>query len=508
MPGRALLVILDGFGLRDEEEGNAIKAARMPVFGRFAAHLSRTYLETSGEAVGLPAGQMGNSEVGHMNIGAGRVIYQTLTRIDKSIREGELFRNPALVEAVRKAKEGGGSLHLTGLVSDGGVHSSQAHLHALLELARREGLTGERVVVHAFTDGRDTSPTGGRAYLRALQAEMERLGTGVVATVAGRYWAMDRDKRWERTRKAYDAIVHGKGVDARTVDDYVRQSYDAGVTDEFLEPAVVRPDLRARDGDSVVFFNFRPDRARQMSRALAEKGFEGFDVSDRPALHLATMTRYEDTFPFPYAFGDERPTHVLGEVVAKAGLRQMRIAETEKYAHVTYFLNGGEESPLPGEERRLVQSPRHVPTYDHAPEMSAHGITDAAVEALRSGAFHLVVINYANCDMVGHTGDFAATVKAVETVDACLGRLLDAAREGGFHVLITADHGNAEEMRNPDGTPQTAHTTLPVPCVYVAPGGAARKLRPGILADVAPTLLEAMGLPKPEAMTGRSLFAA
>lgn len=504
MTGKALLIILDGFGLRDEEEGNAIKAARAPLLSRFSAHLSRTYLETSGLAVGLPEGQMGNSEVGHMNIGAGRVIYQTLTRIDKSIADGDFFRNPVLVEAARKAKESGGRLHLMGLVSDGGVHSSEAHLHALLELARREGLTGDRVVVHAFTDGRDTSPTGGAAYLQRLEDEMERLGVGAVATVAGRYHAMDRDQRWERTRKAYDAIVRGKGLDARTVAEYVRQSYAAGVTDEFLEPAVIRRDLRLRDGDSVVYFNFRPDRARQLSRALGEKGFAGFDVSDRPRAHLATMTRYEDTFPFPFAFGDERPRDVLGEVVSRAGLAQMRIAETEKYAHVTYFLNGGEESPFPGEERAMVQSPKDVPTYDHKPEMSAHGITDKAVEAVSTGKYGLVVMNYANCDMVGHTGDFAATVKAVETVDACLARLLPAARAQGYHVFITADHGNAEEMANPDGSPQTAHTTLPVPLYYLGP--MARKLEPGILADVAPTILAAMGLPQPEAMTGRSLF--
>ena len=509
MPGKALLVILDGFGLRDEEQGNAIKAARAPTLARFAAHLSRTHLETSGLAVGLPEGQMGNSEVGHMNIGAGRVIYQTLTRIDKSVAEGDFFRNPALVEAVEKAKAAGGNLHLLGLVSDGGVHSSQDHLHALLRLAGERGLRGDRVVVHAFTDGRDTSPTGGRAYLRRLEEEMERLGVGAVATVCGRYHAMDRDKRWERTKKAYDALVKGRGMDARTVDEYVAQSYAAGVTDEFLEPAVVRPDLRMRDGDAAIYFNFRPDRARQLSRALAEKGFAHFPVEDRPAIHLATMTRYEDAFPFPYAFGDERPRDVLGEVVSRAGLRQMRIAETEKYAHVTYFLNGGDEAPFPGEERVMVQSPKHVPTYDHAPEMSARGITDAAEKALRDG-FDLVVINYANCDMVGHTGSIPATVKAVETVDECLGRLLAAARETGHHVLVTADHGNAEQMLNPDGSPQTAHTTYPVPLFYVGPPATAeagRKLRPGILADVAPTLLDCMGLPKPEAMTGRSLFS-
>jgi 2,3-bisphosphoglycerate-independent phosphoglycerate mutase len=491
--GKAILVILDGFGLRDETEGNAIKAARAPTIGRFSAHLSRTYLETSGLAVGLPEGQMGNSEVGHMNIGAGRVIYQMLTRIDKAIADGSFFANPVLVEAARGAKASGGNLHLLGLVSDGGVHSSQAHLHALIGLAKREGLTGERVVVHAFTDGRDTSPTGGAGYLAALQREMERLGTGVVATVAGRYWAMDRDKRWERTQKAYDAIAQGKGLDARSMEEYVAQSYKAGVTDEFLEPAVIRPDLHVREGDRLVYFNFRPDRARQMSRMLGDHGHD-----------LATMTKYEDSFAFPFAFGDERPREVLGEVVSRAGLTQMRIAETEKYAHVTYFLNGGEEQPFPGEKRALVQSPKHVATYDHAPEMSAAGVRDAGVRAMREGV-DLVVMNFANCDMVGHTGDFAATVKAVETVDACLGALVEAARQERYHLFVTADHGNAEEMTNPDGSPQTAHTTLPVPLFYQGPEGG-RKMRPGILADVAPTILAAMGLPQPAAMTGRPLF--
>jgi 2,3-bisphosphoglycerate-independent phosphoglycerate mutase len=381
-----------------------------------------------------------------------------------------------------------------GLVSDGGVHSSQAHLHALLDLARREGLTGQRVVVHAFTDGRDTSPTGGAGYLAALQREMERLGTGVVATVAGRYYAMDRDKRWERTQRAYDAIAHGKGLDARTVDEYVAQSYKAGVTDEFLEPAVIRPDLRLREGDRVVYFNFRPDRARQMTKTMGDHGHK-----------VTTMTRYEDSLTSPFAFGDERPREVLGEIVSRAGLTQMRIAETEKYAHVTYFLNGGEEQPFPGEKRALVQSPKHVATYDHAPEMSAAGVCEAGVRAMREGV-DLVVMNFANCDMVGHTGDFGATVKAVETVDHCLGLLVETAREERYHLFVTADHGNAEEMTNPDGSPQTAHTTLPVPLFYQGPGGG-RKLRPGILADVAPTILAAMGLPQPKAMTGKSLFA-
>ncbi|MFA5862119.1 MAG: 2,3-bisphosphoglycerate-independent phosphoglycerate mutase [Candidatus Thermoplasmatota archaeon] len=504
MTEKALLIILDGFGLRDEEDGNAIKAAKAPTLAKFAAHLSRTHLETSGLAVGLPEGQMGNSEVGHMNIGAGRVIYQMLTRIDKAIAESDFFHNPVLVEAVEKAKTSGGRLHLMGLLSDGGVHSSQEHLHALLKLAQQRGLTSDRVVVHVFTDGRDTSPTGGLGYVADLEGVMEGLGTGVIATVAGRYHAMDRDKRWDRTKKAYDAIVNGKGLDARSAEEYLKQCYQAGVTDEFVEPAVIRPDLRVSDGDAVIYFNFRPDRARQLTRALGETGFGGFPVDDRPRIHLATMTRYEDSFAFPFAFADERPRDVIGEIVSRAGLKQVRIAETEKYAHVTYFLNGGEEAPFPGEERALVQSPKDVATYDKKPEMSAAGVCDAGIGALRAGT-DLIVMNFANCDMVGHTGDFDATVRAVEVVDACLHRVLSAAREARYHVFITADHGNAEEMRNPDGSPQTAHTTLPVPLFYCGPHGG-RKLRPGILADVAPTMLAAMGLPQPKAMTGRALF--
>ena len=423
---------------------------------------------------------------------------------DKAVEDGSFARNEAIAGAIGHAKANDGNLHLLGLVSDGGVHSSQAHLHALLRVAAERGLAGDRVVVHAFTDGRDTSPTGGKAYLAALERTCEEAGAGVVATVSGRYFAMDRDKRWERTKKAYDAIVRGKGVDARTAREYVEQSYAAGVTDEFLEPAVVRPDLHAREGDAVLHFNFRPDRARQLTRALGEPGFREFDVGDRPALRVATMTRYEDSFPYPFAFGDERPRDVLGSVVSRAGLAQRRIAETEKYAHVTYFLNGGDEAPFPGESRALVQSPKDVPTYDKKPEMSAAGVTEEGLKALREGV-DLVVMNYANCDMVGHTGSFEATVRAVETVDECLGPLLALAREKGYHVLVTADHGNAEEMRNADGSPQTAHTTLPVPLYYVGPAGV-RKMRHGILADVAPTLLEAMGLEKPRAMTGNSLF--
>ncbi len=509
MPDRVALIVLDGFGLRESAHGNAIRAARTPTLDRVFREHAWTRLATSGEEVGLPAGQMGNSEVGHMNIGAGRVIYQTLTRIDKSVRDGDFFENTALVAAVEAARSSGDRLHLFGLLSDGGVHSSQAHAHALLDLATRRGLTGDRVLVHAFTDGRDTSPTGGAGFVAALDAEMDRLGTGRVATVGGRYHAMDRDRRWERTRRAWDAIVHARAPPAESAAAAIAESYAKGVTDEFVEPRVVLAGYGGvRDGDSVISFNFRPDRARQLTRAFTQPGFAEFETGPRPRVRFASMTKYDDTFGVPFAFPDERPRDTLGEVVARAGLAQLRVAETEKYAHVTYFFNGGEERPFEREERVLVQSPKHVPTYDHAPEMSAAGVADAVVRSLDERRHDLVVANFANCDMVGHTGDFAATVRAVETVDACLARILDAAARAGAHAFITADHGNAEEMVNPDGSPQTAHTTLPVPLAHVPPPGARpRALRPGVLADVAPTILAVMGLPQPAAMSGSPLFA-
>ncbi|MHB8603759.1 MAG: 2,3-bisphosphoglycerate-independent phosphoglycerate mutase [Thermoplasmatota archaeon] len=563
----ALLVVIDGFGLRESREGNAIKAAKTPTLDALFASRPWTALATSGEAVGLPDGQMGNSEVGHMNIGAGRVIYQMLTRIDKAIRDGEFAKNATLAalldhaagrgesaepepgsRASNWASEGGDvgapqrRLHLMGLLSDGGVHSSQAHLHAVLALAKARGVAD--VAVHVFTDGRDTSPTGGREYVAALETEMERLGVGRVATVSGRYYAMDRDARWDRTRRAWDAIVDAQGRSAASARGALEASYAAGVTDEFVEPTVIGEGAPVRDGDSVFFFNFRPDRARQLARAFAEPTFNEFSRPRtepeahprqalapeasvrsavrtqakpesesaeirRPRVLFASMTRYKEEWTWdPFAFADERPTKTLGELVAALGLAQMRIAETEKYAHVTYFFNGGEEKPFPREERVLVPSPKDVATYDKKPEMSAAGVTDAAVDALRSGRFALIVMNYANCDMVGHSGDIPATVRAVETVDASLARLVAAARDAGFETFITADHGNAEEMTNPDGSPQTAHTTLPVPLIYATGARANATLARGILADVAPTLLDAMGIAKPAAMTGRSLFGS
>jgi len=449
---------------------------------------------------------MGNSEVGHMNLGAGRVIYQMLSRIDKSIRDGDFFENPTLVAAVEAVKSNGGRLHLLGLVSDGGVHASQEHLVALLDLAKRRGLSGDRVQVHAFTDGRDTGPTTGVGFLQALEKAMRERGVGRIATVGGRYHAMDRDQRWDRTKRAWDAIVRREGASAASAVAHVEASYAKGVTDEFVDAAVVSGGAPVADGDAVVYFNFRPDRARQLTRAFAEEGFAGFDAGRRPRVHFATMTRYDETFRLPFAFGDERPTETLGEIVARAGLRQLRVAETEKYAHVTYFFNGGEEKEFPGERRVLVPSPK-VATYDLKPEMSASGVADAILAGLEAGDLSLIVANFANCDMVGHSGRFDATVKAVETVDRALGRILPVARAKGWHVFVTADHGNAEEMANPDGSPQTAHTTLPVPLIHAAGAGPGEKLARGILADVAPTMLAAMGLPRPRAMTGRDLAA-
>lgn len=516
MTDPAILIILDGFGCRRETRGNAIQAAKTPTLDNLFTEHPWTELHTSGEAVGLPEGQMGNSEVGHMNIGAGRVVYQMLTRIDLAIRNGEFHTNKAFLATIRAARDADRSVHLLGLVSDGGVHSSQVHLHALLALAKREQVPGDRVFIHVMTDGRDTGPRTGEGFLTELEVEMIRLGDGGppygrIATVGGRYWGMDRDLRWDRTKRMYDAMVKREGDHAPTALAGVRAAYAQDTTDEFIDPFVVDEVLDAgavRDGDALLYVNFRPDRARQLTRAFSEEGFDGFDVADRPKIHMASMTRYERSFTIPFAFGKDNLDHTLGEVVSGAGLRQLRVAETEKYAHVTYFLNGGKEEVFEGEERILVQSPKHVPTYDHLPEMSAAGVTDAVVEAIDAGTFGLIVMNFANCDMVGHTGDFDATVRAVETVDGCLARILAKARAAGAHVFITADHGNAEEMVTEEGTPQTAHTTLPVPLVYVGPMAGARFHGDGVLADVAPTLLARMGLKAPSSMTGRDLLGA
>ena len=498
-----LLLILDGYGIADDPSVSAVDAARKPFLdGLFAAHPHST-LEASGLAVGLPAGLMGNSEVGHTNLGAGRVVYQEITRIDRDIESGAFFENPELAGAARHARETGGRLHLFGLVSDGGVHASLEHVLALLELAHREGLAGDRVVLHAFTDGRDTDPHGGAGYVEAVEAEMARLGTGVVGSVVGRYWAMDRDTRWERTKKGYDLLVHGAGAPAASAAAALRASYEAGVTDEFAEPVVVAGAPRVGPGDAVVFFNFRADRARQLTRAFTDPGFDGFDRGGAaPDVHYVTFTPYHKAFEVPVAFAKQDLRDTLGEAVSAAGRTQLRAAETEKYPHVTFFFSGGRELPFSGEARILVPSPK-VATYDLQPEMSAPELARRVAEAIRETAPDLVVLNFANPDMVGHTGVFEAAVRAVEATDAGARVVVEAALEAGYTVEVLADHGNADRMRNADGSPHTAHTTSLVPHLVIAPGVDA--VRPGKLADVAPTVLALLGIAQPEAMTGEPL---
>jgi 2,3-bisphosphoglycerate-independent phosphoglycerate mutase len=509
-----VLVILDGWGIGCDEPGNAILAANTTVMDQLLANYPNSSLLTSGHAVGLPDGQMGNSEVGHLNIGAGFIVYQWITRIDKSIEDGEFYENPAFNDAIDHCLDNDSTLHLMGLVGNGGVHSHSRHLIALIELAKRRWL--DRLKIHAFTDGRDTAPMSGRGFISELESELQRIGVGKIATVSGRYYAMDRDKRWERTKLAYDAIVEGIGPTATSADEAVADSYEAGVTDEFIRPTViVEPGgapSRIEPGDAVIFFNFRADRARQLTQALSEPEFEGF-LRERPLaslVPLTTMTRYEVGLPVAVAFEPHDVELPLARVISDAGLTQFHCAETEKYAHVTFFLNGGREEPFPGEERVLTPSPK-VATYDLQPEMSAPGVTNAVLTAVSSGQNDFVIVNYANCDMVGHTGVFAAAVNAVETVDACLGRIVDATLAAGGALLITADHGNAEEMIDRvSGEPMTAHTTNPVPVVLVTSDGDSLRhaeLRSGvILCSIAPTVLELLGLDIPADMTEPSLI--
>jgi 2,3-bisphosphoglycerate-independent phosphoglycerate mutase len=476
------LVVLDGWGLADPGPGNAVEQADTPVFDELWERWPHTTLTAWGRDVGLPEGQMGNSEVGHLNLGAGAIVKQDLTRIDDSIEDGTFFDNEALKEACQTER-----LHLMGLVSKGGVHASMDHLKALTELAEREGV--EDVVLHAFTDGRDTGPESGAGYV--AEAEGWRLR---VATVSGRYYAMDRDKRWERTQLAFDAIVKGESEQdhADSGEAAIKASYEDGVTDEFIKPALVGDEGKVRDGDSIVFFNFRPDRARQLASKLGE------EVEAR----LTTLTDYSDEFDFPVAYPPSRPETTLAKTLADAGVRQLHVAETEKYAHVTYFLNGGEEHPYPGEERELVDSPRDVDTYDEKPEMSAREAAKAFVDAWSGGEYGFGIINFANPDMVGHTGVIEAAVKAVEVADECLGEVVAAVQESGGACVITADHGNADDMLEDDGSPQTAHSMNPVPVIVTADVG---ELHEGILADVAPTVLALLGRDKPSAMTGSPL---
>jgi 2,3-bisphosphoglycerate-independent phosphoglycerate mutase len=514
-----VLIIRDGWGVCDEDapsakrHGNAVRLARLPVLDRLLATYPHCLLQASGEAVGLPPGQMGNSEVGHQNLGAGRVTYQDLMRISFAIRDGSFFRNPVLLKVMGEARRTGQRLHLMGLVSDGGVHSHIQHLFALLEMARQQRLAADQVIVHAILDGRDTPPRSGADYLEQLEQEIARIGIGRIGTVSGRYYSMDRDNRWERTKRAYQAYVEGAGSQATSAAEAVRASYEAGQGDEFVEPTIIvgddgQPIGSVRDGDGVIFFNFRPDRARQITRAFTHSAPDG--AAEPPVdVHLVCMTEYDTTIRAPVAFPPAVIDNPLGEVVAHAGMRQLRIAETEKYAHVTYFFNGGREEPFPGEDRALIPSLK-IATYDLQPEMSAPGITDELLRRL-SGAespYGLVVLNFANPDMVGHTGVLGATVTALEVVDACIGRILERVREVGGTILITADHGNAEQMLDDDGGPFTAHTLSPVHLILVSDTRSGAQLRDGIFADVAPTILGLLSLPVPSEMTGRDLLRA
>ncbi len=499
-----VLIIMDGFGLNDGVMGNAIKAANTPNLSKIFAENPFTAIGASGMDVGLPDGQMGNSEVGHTNIGAGRVVYQELTRITKSINDGDFFENAALKNAMDNAK-GEKALHLIGLLSDGGVHSHLTHLYGLLEMAKKSGVSN--VFVHCLMDGRDVPPTSGKDFVAQLQAKMNEIGVGSVATVMGRYYAMDRDNRWERVEKAYAAMVYGEGVQNTDAVDVMARSYDEGVTDEFVVPAVCDENGKIKAGDSVVFFNFRPDRAREITRTFVDPEFAGFERKNGFfSLTYVCMTQYDATMPnVDVAFRPQSLNNTMGEYLGKSGKTQLRIAETEKYAHVTFFFNGGVEREFEGEDRVLINSPK-VATYDLQPEMSAYPVCDAVVERIRSGKYDVIILNYANCDMVGHTGVFDAAKAAVEAVDTCVGKTVDAVLEMGGVALITADHGNADKMLEDDGTsPFTAHTTYPVPFCVV---GHPCELREdgGRLCDIAPTMLEILGLEQPAEMDGQSLI--
>lgn len=504
-----VLMILDGYGLNEKVEGNAVAEAKTPVMDSLMAEYPFVKGNASGLAVGLPDGQMGNSEVGHLNMGAGRIVYQELTRITKEIQDGVFFENEALVEAVENAKKHDSALHMFGLVSDGGVHSHNTHIYGLLELAKRHGL--KKVYVHCFLDGRDTPPESGKDYVQELTDKMAELGVGEVATVMGRYYAMDRDNRWERVEKAYRALTRGEGVEAEDGVSAIARSYAEGVTDEFVVPAVVKRDGKPlaliQDQDSVIFYNFRPDRAREITRAFCDDGFTGFAREKRLELTYVCFTEYDPTIPNKLvAFHKVELHNTFGEYLAAHGKKQARIAETEKYAHVTFFFNGGVEEPNEGEDRILVKSPS-VATYDLQPEMSAYGVCDKLVEAIKSGTYDVIIINFANPDMVGHTGIEAAAIQAVEAVDSCVGRAVEAIKEVDGQMFICADHGNAEQLVDyATGAPFTAHTTNPVPFLLVNADPAYGLREGGCLADIIPTLLELMGMEQPAEMTGTSLL--
>jgi 2,3-bisphosphoglycerate-independent phosphoglycerate mutase len=505
-----VLVILDGWGYCEEQRGNAIVAAKTPIMESLWRAYPHTLISTSGKAVGLPEGQMGNSEVGHLNIGAGRVVPQELVRISDAVEDGSILTNPALVKICQEVRAGNGKLHLVGLCSEGGVHSHITHLFGLLDLAKEQEIS--QVCIHAITDGRDTAPTEGIKAIKLLQDQIDEKGIGRIVTLSGRYYGMDRDHRWDRVKRAYDVMTQDTGVDGRQAVEILAASYAEGVKDEFINPVRIAPGA-IEPGDGVIFFNFRPDRARQLTQAFVSPDFTGFERQRIQPLSFATFTQYDSDLSVTVAFEPQNLTNILGEVIANNGLRQFRTAETEKYAHVTYFFNGGLEEPFAGEDRKLVSSPT-VATYDKAPAMSAAGVTDVAIAAINQGIYSLVVINYANPDMVGHTGQIEATITAIQTVDQCLGALLTSISKAGGTAIITADHGNAEYMLDEEGNPWTAHTTNPVPFILVEgesikiPGhGTNVQLRSdGKLADIAPTILEILQLPQPSEMMGQSLL--
>ena len=494
------LIIMDGFGIAPPADDNAVTLANTPVLDGLLRDYAHTTLSASGLDVGLPAGQMGNSEVGHTNIGGGRVVFQDLPRISRAIEDGSFFKNEAYNKAMDNCLQNGSSLHLYGLLSDGGVHSHIDHLYALLQMAKDKGL--HRVYIHCFLDGRDVSPTSGKGFVQALADKCAALGVGKIATVMGRYYAMDRDKRWERVQMAYDAMVYGEGNHNADPVDAVARSYANNVTDEFVEPVVCDSEGTISDNDSVIFFNYRPDRAREITRAIVDPDFDGFQREYFPTTYVCN-TEYDASMPnVLVAWPRIAVKNGLGEYLSSLGLTQLRIAETEKYAHVTFFFNGGVEKQYPGEDRVLVASPK-VATYDLQPEMSAVEVCDKCVERIESGAYDVIILNFANCDMVGHTGVLEAAIKAVETVDTCVGRVVEATLKMGGIAMVTADHGNAEDMKQPDGSPMTAHTTNLVPFILC---GAGTELRPGRLADIAPTILDVMGLACPPEMDGKTLI--
>ena len=503
-----MLMILDGFGENPNNEGNAVNLAKKPNIDKLRKICPVSHIDASGAAVGLPDGQMGNSEVGHTNIGAGRIVYQKLTKITKSIEDGDFFSIPEFTEAIENVKKNNSKLHIMGLLSDGGVHSHQRHLYGLLELAKRKGLDNN-VFIHAFMDGRDTLPASGEGYIQELQEKMKEKGVGKIATLSGRYYAMDRDKRWDRVEKAYNALVRGEGVLAKDPIQAIEESYQQEIFDEFVVPTVItdandQPLAKIESGDSVIFFNFRPDRARQLTRAIVDDKFDGFKT-DKLDIDFVCMTEYDDTMPnVKIAFKPEELTNTFGEVVSNLGKKQLRIAETEKYAHVTFFFNGGREEPYPGEDRILVNSPK-VATYDLQPEMSAYEVTEKVLEAINSEKYDTIILNFANTDMVGHTGNIDAAIKAVEAVDKCVGEIVEAVQKQNGVLLITADHGNAEQMIDyKTGEPLTSHTTNLVPLILV--GMENVELKDGRLCDLTPTMLDIMEEQKPKEMTGESLL--